>query len=464
MATSPTITARKKVSVFLPGTERHANRKRYAALCDAGPTLWLARSSAELAGAQPGCWTFVAASQTTLYDVAMTHADRVFNLTDEVRLPRMSRPAFETTAETFAFCCVADAQYIPFFFALVGNLQNVHPGPLEIHLLAVDDEAERAARAQYPDSMLHLYRMSDVWTEGEWARVGARPIASQALTSKARIFLEARRRSSAEAVFLLDLDMYFFRSPARLIREFGEDHTMFFPQWSDRFTWARLHGIFNSGMMGARKGSEAFLSWWSRACWISCELDVASGRFGDQAYIDQAILFFDGIRIYREGDEDVAPWNLATLGAKWDGSALEVLGGKSVGSYHAAGPDALRIFEAKYQWDQLAAVFSVLSDPNESLALFRNTLEQQRLHWPELDRALRLRKLFEGRTFLPVAELTPEWVHRATSGLGARVLARIDDLHRAYAKWRGHALGFPVESENAFWIQLQKQVMTEQGL
>ncbi len=459
---------KKEVTVFIPGYNTDADRRTLELLRENGPVLVLAQSNADLAcGAQPGCWTLLAPNHPEIFHAAMLKAKHVISTLPGIneQITRLSvSPSVteEPSTEEFAFCCVADTQYLPFFFALVDNLTQVHRGPLEIHLLAVDSQVEPLVRAQYPDRAIEIYSMQDVWAPQEWERISQRPISLQALSSKPRIFLKARQKSNAEALFLLDLDMYFFRSPARLNHEFDDSHTLFFPQWSDRFTWARLHGIFNSGMVGARKGAEPFIAWWSEACWISCELAVEGGRFGDQAFIDQAILYFDGIKIYRKFDEDVAPWNCRTLGVSWENATLSVLGNRPVGSFHAAGPDEARIFETKYLWDQLVSVFSVIDNPNESRALFKNVLEQQRLHWPALNRALMLRHLAKARTRLPVSEITPDWAARAVGPVGDWVLQILSSAHGAYRWWRGHDMGpaaSGADKEYDFWVELQRKAL-----
>jgi hypothetical protein len=459
-----------EIPVFVPSNNVKESRAWLSKLRQEGNVLLLARNRQDLeVGAEPGVWTLLAPTLPALYDEALRRAAEVYSpdpkwkeRANALRLEAASQPP-ATQNETFAFCCVADSQYVPFFFALLQNLRKVHSGPLEVHFLAVDALAEDLVRAELGGEV-HFYRLETVWEPEELDRILARPVSLRALSSKARLLLRARENSSAEALFLLDLDMYFFRSPAHLNQAFGDSHTLLFPQWSDRFTWARLHGVFNSGMVGARKGSETLLSWWSKACWISCELDVENGRFGDQAFIDHALCQFTGVRVYKGHDEDVAPWNSETLGVRWESGRLVLQDGKPVGSFHAAGPDALRVFELKYTWDQLMAVFSVIGNPNESSTLFRNTIEQQRLHWPELDRAMRVRELLEKRTFLPVAKPTRDWAVRAVSPSGQRAFSILDFAHSKYRSLRSSSLTLASGTENEYdlWVKLQRKVLDAQ--
>jgi hypothetical protein len=454
------LTRRKELTVFVPSGDIELDQLKLTQTQELGPVLTVVPFGRSVpATAQPGLWTLTLPSHTAFLETVLAHATKVVSPDPQIHALasqcRQSLPAKLTdTEETFAFCCVADLQYLPFFFGLVENLRAVHRGPLEIHLLALGEGVADLARAQYPDLAMSIYSLADIWTEAELAHLSNRSIGSQAYTSKPRVLLHARRRSQAEAVFLLDLDMYFFRDPAHLNQAFGQAHTLLFPQWSDRFTWARLHGCVNSGMVGARKGAEPLVSWWSRACLIRCDMKVEQGFFGDQGFLDQALVLFRGVQIYRDWDEDVAPWNRETLDAAWGEQGLVVQGGKPVGSFHAAGPDDDGIFEIKYAWDQIVAAFSVLADPNECRPLFLNTVEQQRSHWPELDRALRLRALVQNRLKLPANKVTPQWAAEVTRGWGAAVFSLLDAVHARYGRWRGHGPAADIDNER--WVSLQR--------
>jgi hypothetical protein len=455
------LTRRKDLTVFVPVGEPELDHRKLTEAQTIGPVLTVVPYGHPVpAAAKPGAWTLTLPRHGAFLETVLGHAAKLVSpdpamhaLAEKCRAA-LAEKAVSDENENFAFCCVADQQYLPFFFGLVENLRAVHRGPLEIHLLALENGVRELVKTQYPTLPLSIYQLEDIWSAEELAHLKKRSIGSQAYTSKPRVLLHARRKSSASAVFLLDLDMYFFRDPAHLNLAFGDSHTLLFPQWSDRFTWARLHGCVNSGMVGARKGAESLVSWWSRACLIRCDMNVEQGFFGDQGFLDQALVLFRGVQIYRDWDEDVAPWNRETLDAAWGELGLVVGGDKPVGSFHAAGPDADGIFETKYAWDQIITLFSVLADPDECRPLFLNTLEQQRRHWPGLDRALRLRQLVGARLKMRTNHVTPEWTRDVTRGVGAAILSALDAAHARYAKWRGHAPAFDVDNDR--WVALQR--------
>ena len=286
---------------------------------------------------------------------------------------------------------MADQKYVPFFHGLVENLLAVHSGKLEIHLLAIGDGVKEEVRNRYPDVDIRIYDAADVWSPEEQAQLATRPIGIQAMTAKPRILLKALEQNGHGPVYLTDLDVFYYRSPHRLAEAFDDANVLLFPQWSDRFTWSRLHGSINGGLVGARRGAEAMLSWWSGLCFDRCDFDLANGYFGDQVYLELAPIYFRNVQVYRGFDENVAPWNRRTLGVTtcngrpWP---LKIHGGKYVGSFHAAGPDDSGIFELKFCWDQLVAFFTV-DEPDAIAPLFENVLDQQREHWVELNRLLK---------------------------------------------------------------------------
>ncbi len=409
---------------------------------------------------KPGTQTVCLPPGNPYLDTLLANAETVFCANPSVC--SRTEPAFgkqvpspQSSAEKFAIAVVCDRKYLPFFFGLVQNLRAVHPGPLEIHLAALDAEVGAAAIARFPDLDLRVYAAEDLWDKDDLPRFLARSVASRAYTCKPRIALHALKNTEADAIFLLDLDIFFFRDPARLLSAFEGANALLFPQWSDRFTWARLHGSINSGMVGAKKGAEHLLAWWSQACLIRCDLHVEQGFFGDQGFLDQALVYFSGIRVYREWDEDVAPWNRNTLRAQFSDSHLSVLNGQAVGSFHAAGPDSDRVFELKYLWDQVVAVFSGLPI-RDCPVFFPYLLEQQRLYFSGLDRAMRVATLLKNRLGIPVPRWTPKTLAWALGALSP-LFSLIDTLHCNYARWRQHG---PVEDPHSSqWVRLQQTVL-----
>lgn len=283
--------------------------------------------------------------------------------------------------------------YLPYLLGFVENALSTSAGPVTFHVLALDERVEPALKSRYPKLSLHVYELSDLWSEEELPRVLLRSVGDRAYGSKPRLIERALEKAHAPVVYC-DSDVYFLDDPAALAATVGSGNCSLFPHWNDVFSAARADGIFNAGMVVAAPGAEAMLEWWGRACLEACSIDGEEGVVGDQGYLDFVPSHFEGVRIYRRGDQNVARWNLNSLGVRFSRSfpaRPELADGTPVRTYHAAFVDSLGLFEAKFAWDGLVSFFAGLVDPEKCPPrLFRYVTSQQRLHWLALSRAVAL--------------------------------------------------------------------------
>lgn len=361
-----------------------------------------------------------------------------------LRTPTAPVPVNRITAGTpeFGICAVADSKFIGFFFGLVENLRQVTKGqtksvPWKIFLLALDERAKELALAQYPDLPMTVYLASEVWPTDDWDRYQHKPIAERAYASKPRALLQALKSLKGAPLFFSDVDIHFTESPHLLRSQFGDHRLLFMPQWSDVFAWARFHGMFNSGLMGVLPGGEPFLEWWADMCVPFCRVEMDKGYFTDQVFLDMGMWHFSQIGVYREMDHNVAPWNRKTLGVYRPGRAsgeLRLKDHRVVKSFHAAGPDTDGFFELKFAWDQVVSFFSVIENSDALQPLYRNTLDQQLAHWPQLAESIALRERWRRRLRMSAKATTPDYV-RSLLGSAARrtdgVLKTAENVMRA---------------------------------
>lgn len=72
------------------------------------------------------------------------------------------------------------------------------------------------------------------------------------------------------------------------------------------------HGIYNLGHLVVRDDTSgrAFANWWADRLDKYCFDDRTKGLFTDQRWVDLAPAIFDGVRVLRQSNLDVASWNL----------------------------------------------------------------------------------------------------------------------------------------------------------
>jgi hypothetical protein len=104
-----------------------------------------------------------------------------------------------------------------------------------------------------------------------------------------------------------------------------------------------VSGAYNLGFIGIRGTPEArrFLGWWESRLEDGCRIDVPSGLFTDQKWIDLVPGLFPDTRILRDQAYNVAFWNLHER--RVDGEPGDFLvNGRPAAFFHISGFDPLR--------------------------------------------------------------------------------------------------------------------------
>lgn len=371
----------------------------------------------------------------------------------------IERKAPESCSESLIMAVVCDQGYLGYLVAFCQNLIEVHHGKIKLFVLWLSAQSELNISVDFPQIEFQVINPTEVWKDQEWQRIQQWPVAERAYAAKPAILRKALERVKAP-VLLSDLDVWYFKSPVSLLKMKEHTKVLMFLQWADRFEWLRHHGFINSGMVVAQPGSEAILQFWSDACAQSAAINSGEGLFGDQGFIDYAALHYEGCSVYRDYDQDVAPWNFKSLQFSIPDRArplFKVRGDVEVSSFHAAGPDTFGAFELKYLWDQLCAFFVLKQDDLNMSPQWKSVLEQQRLHTEFLSQFLWMRdrwkrrfpKLF-GDSFQNVQWWLGKYQQRIVSGL--KMITQFLDKLRAPQK--SHPGNFDRQ-----WVMLQSQVV-----
>jgi hypothetical protein len=338
-----------------------------------------------------------------------------------VRMKRSSALISEKGGKpNLTYATIADRNFIPLLVGQLENLLTISGSTLDVHVLALDEEVTNFFKYKYRDIQIQCTTLSELWPEKILKRILSRSTAQKAYTAKPR-FLRFVQEKTQKTVFFFDTDIYFFDSPLPLYEAFGDGNTLLFPHWNDSFQKTREYGIFNSGIVGVKGGSELFLKWWENLCVQNCRVSREEGLYYEQVYLDEAPVIFPDVRIYRAGDHNVGHWNIDTLGGSISSGVAFVDGGR-IRSFHSAAPDKLGLHECKAAWDQAASFFShprpeILASP----PLYEEIFAQQRAYWPELDLALKAHHVWASRLGIPlnffssrtVRLLEKKWVKRS---------------------------------------------------
>ena len=121
-----------------------------------------------------------------------------------------------------------------------------------------------------------------------------------------RYFLETE--PELELLTYLDADLYIWSSPQPLFDELGDRSVLLIPHRSET---EHALGVYNVGWLTFRNDALglAAVRWWRERCLEWCYDRVEPGRYGDQKYLDDWPVRFEGVRVSALAAAGVAPWN-----------------------------------------------------------------------------------------------------------------------------------------------------------
>jgi hypothetical protein len=123
------------------------------------------------------------------------------------------------------------------------------------------------------------------------------------------------QRPPGELVTYVDADLCFYSSTQPIYDELGAKSILIHEH---RFPAALEHklaisGTFNVGLMAFRAdkvGWEA-LRWWQTRCIAACYMRPESGLCGDQTYLNDWPVRFEGVHVLQHVGAGLAPWNVS---------------------------------------------------------------------------------------------------------------------------------------------------------
>lgn len=151
-----------------------------------------------------------------------------------------------------------------------------------------------------------------------------------------------------KAVLFLDPDCYMFGGPSGLLENFAEHSILITPhqtkaETDDRMMFREINhlrfGIYNLGFLGVKNDDEGrrFSMWWQKRLSKYCLIDLQSGLFTDQRWIDHVPVFFNRVKILRDSVYNVACWNFRDRLIQGDPSQKVTADGLPICFFHFAG-------------------------------------------------------------------------------------------------------------------------------
>ena len=111
----------------------------------------------------------------------------------------------------------------------------------------------------------------------------------------------------------VDSDLYFYDDPTVLLNEIGPGSVLITEhRYTRRYDQSSTSGIYCVQFITFLNNKEGrlVLHWWRDRCLEWCFARFEEGKFGDQKYLDDWPVRFEGVRVLRHLGGGVAPWNI----------------------------------------------------------------------------------------------------------------------------------------------------------
>jgi hypothetical protein len=241
------------------------------------------------------------------------------------------------------------SNYLPKARVLAESVRR-HDPRARFHLLLSDTPPPGFALAEEPfDTCLGLEDLA-IADHRRWAFMHS--LVEMCTAVKGPGALEIIRRHRPEKLFYLDPDIVVFGGLEALGRELDTHSILLTPHLTDPETSrqgvldneisALRHGIYNLGFIGIRCDGEGLrcLQWWSRRLLEYCRDDIPGGLFTDQRWADHIPAMFDGVKVLRDPQYNVATWNLSNRHATGRAPEAVLINGQPLSFYHFSGFDS----------------------------------------------------------------------------------------------------------------------------
>lgn len=240
--------------------------------------------------------------------------------------------------------------YLPKARVLAKTLKQYNQDAI-FYLAIADDLPQNFDLKNEPfDEVLFIQDIINVDNLAAW--IFKHTVVELCTAIKAAAALKIFNTTTANKVVYLDPDIAVFSSLDELSQLLDNCNFALTPHLTtpekthdailDNEVCALKHGIYNLGFLAVRRCDEgmAFLKWWHARLLEFCYDDIPNGIFTDQRWIDLAPAFFDGCKIIREPNYNIATWNLNNRLVSQGADDEYLAEGKPLQFFHFSGFDS----------------------------------------------------------------------------------------------------------------------------
>jgi len=211
----------------------------------------------------------------------------------------------------YSYCTLFDGNYLTRGLAMYESLKK-YSNKFHLYIFAFDDKNHKLLKKLNLESVTVISVKEFEDKELLKAKDGrsAREYCWTCTPSTIKYCIESY---NLDACTYLDADLYFFSNPSTLIEEMGEKSVLITEhRYTPEYDQSTTSGVYCVQFMTFKSDENGMkvLNWWRDSCNEWCYARFEDGKFGDQKYLDDWILRFNGIHVLKNLGGGVAPWNV----------------------------------------------------------------------------------------------------------------------------------------------------------
>ena len=210
------------------------------------------------------------------------------------------------------YCTLFNTNYLTRALVMYDSLLDTRTD-FHLYIFAFDDTVFNFFKNDYVKKNITVISLLEFEDDELLNIKPTRTAGEYCWTCTPSVILYAIKKYDLISCTYIDADLYFYNNPNILIEEMNDKSILltehrFTKEYEDKVE----NGIYCVQFMTFKNNNDGMkaLQWWRDACIEWCYARSENGKFGDQKYLDDWLIRFDGVHILHHIGGGVAPWNV----------------------------------------------------------------------------------------------------------------------------------------------------------
>lgn len=221
------------------------------------------------------------------------------------------------------FCTLFDSNYLSRGLCMIDSLIEVCPD-FKVFVFAFDNTTYSIlSKINFPQ--MKVISLSDFEDEQLLLIKSTRNRTEYFWTCTSSTILYCLSNFEIDHCVYIDADIYFYSNPQVLVEEFDKYDVMITEhRYTKEYDISNLYGKYCVQFLYFKNNQNGthILNWWRNACLDWCYAKTEEGKFGDQKYLDNWTVLFEGVHVLNNLGGGVAPWNVQQYDIAKNGEGL----------------------------------------------------------------------------------------------------------------------------------------------